>query len=114
MIKELAMTDRSIQDWLNELPAHFIPEKAAGMDAVIQLRLTGEQSGDWHIVIRDLKIQVLPGVAPNPRLTLSAASQDILKVLTGQMDGMRAHMQGKLKVSGDMSLAMKLMGLFRT
>jgi len=107
------MSDLSIQDWLAKLPDHFVPESAAGMDAVIQLRLSGDDGGEWYIVIRDQKIQVSPGVTPNPRLTLNASSQDILKILTGQMDGMRAFMQGKLKVSGDMSLAMKLTNLFR-
>lgn len=108
------MSEQSIQDWLGELPAHFLPEKAAGMDATVQLNLTGDQGGDWYISIREQKVEVQPGIAPNPRLTLKADAQDILKILSGKMDGMRAFMQGKLKVNGDMSLAMKLMNMFHT
>jgi putative sterol carrier protein len=43
---------------------------------------------------------------------LGGDAQDVLKILSGQMDGMRAFMQGKVKVSGDMGLAMKMMNLF--
>ena len=106
------MSEQSIQDWLNEVPAHFMPYQAAGMDAVVQLNLTGEQGGDWYITIQNQQVHVNKGVAPNPRLSLKADAEDILKILTGKMDGMRAFMQGKLKVTGDMGMAMKLIKMF--
>jgi putative sterol carrier protein len=92
---------------------HFIPENAAGMDADIQMRLSGEQGGDWVVGIHNQTIAVTEGTVPNPRLTLSGDSDDVLRILSGQLDGMKAFMQGKIKVSGDMGLAMKLPGLFR-
>ncbi len=30
----------------------FMPEKAAGVDAVVQYHLTGEEGGDWIITIK--------------------------------------------------------------
>ncbi|HVN54888.1 MAG TPA: SCP2 sterol-binding domain-containing protein [Anaerolineaceae bacterium] len=107
------MSERSVQDWLDEVPAHFIPENSTGMDVVIQLDLTGEQGGDWYITIQNQQVHVTKGVASNPKLTVKADAQDILKILTGKMDGMRAFMQGKLKVSGEMGLALKLIKMFR-
>jgi putative sterol carrier protein len=106
------MSEQSIKDWLGELPSHFIPEKSNGTDAVIQLNLTGDQGGDWYVTIQNEVVAVSPGVAANPRLTLHADGQDILNILSGKMDGMRAYMQGKLKVSGDMGLAMKMVNMF--
>ena len=44
--------------------------------------------------------------------TISVDFDDFKKLAQGQMDPMMAFMQGKLKVSGDMSVAMKLQGLF--
>lgn len=38
--------------------------------------------------------------------------EDFKKLAQGQMDPMMAFMQGKLKVAGDMGVAMKLQGLF--
>jgi putative sterol carrier protein len=53
----------------------------------------------------------LPEVA---NLTFLADSGDWVKIMTGQLDGMSAFMQGKLKVKGDRELAMKFQSLFKT
>lgn len=107
------MTENTIQEWIDKVPEYFIPENAAGIDADIQMHLTGDQGGDWWVGIHNQELTQGKGSLPNPKLTLNGDSQDVLKVLTGQMDPMRAFMQGKFRVSGDMSLAMKLMKLFR-
>lgn len=44
--------------------------------------------------------------------TISVDFEDFKKLAQGQMDPMMAFMQGKLKVAGDMGVAMKLQGLF--
>ncbi len=107
------MAESTIQEYINQLPEYFIPANAAGIDADIQLHLTGDQGGDWWISIHNQKLTEGKGDIPNPKLTLNGDAQDVLKVLTGQMDPMRAFMQGKFRVTGDMSLAMKLMNLFK-
>jgi putative sterol carrier protein len=93
--------------------AALIPAKAAGIDAAIQVRLTGAQAANWVVTIKDAKCSLSPGADPSAKLTVSADSADFIKIFTGQMDGMTAFMGGKLKVTGDMGLAMKLMGLFK-
>ena len=107
------MPDPTISDFMARLGVAFIPEKAAGIDAAIQLKLTGGQSADWVATIKDAKCTLTQGTAPAAKLTVSADSADFIKIFSGQLDGMQAFMQGKLKVTGDMSLAMKLMGLFK-
>ena len=103
----------TVAELVAKMPAAFQPDKAAGVDAVIQFKFTGEQSGDWYVTIKDGKCTVDSGVHASPRLTLSAAGTDAVGVLTGEMDGMQAFMQGKLRLTGDMSVAMKLMGMFK-
>jgi len=44
--------------------------------------------------------------------TISVAFDDFLKLAQGQLDPTMAFMQGKLKVAGDMGVAMKLQSLF--
>jgi len=46
------------------------------------------------------------------RATMSMKSSDFILMATGQLDGMKAFMTGKLKVKGDMSLVMKLQKYF--
>lgn len=46
--------------------------------------------------------------------TISVDLEDFKKMAAGQMDPTMAYMQGKLKVLGDMSVAMKLQGLLKS
>lgn len=108
------MTELTIKEFLSKLTAAFIPEKAAGVDASIQLKLTGAQAGDWYVNIKDGKCNAGEGAAASPKLTVTVDSDDFIKIFSGKMDGMQAFMQGKLRLAGDMSLAMKLLGLFKT
>jgi putative sterol carrier protein len=52
-------------------------------------------------------------VAENPNMTMTADSQEYKDVITGKMNGMTAFMQGKLKLAGDLNLAMKLPNYFK-
>ncbi len=91
----------------------FRPEKAAGVEAVIQYHLTGEGGGDFIVTIKDGKCTVTEGVAENPKMTLTAEAEDFKNVLLGRMNGMKAFMDGKLKLAGDLNLAMKLTTFFK-
>jgi putative sterol carrier protein len=107
------MPDMTVQELIFAHEKAFVPEKAVGVEAVIQYRLTGEDGGDWIITIKDGKCTVAAGNAENPKMTLTANAHDFREVLLGKMDGMMAFMQGKLKLAGDLNLAMKLTSLFK-
>lgn len=103
----------TVADLMSKMPGAFIPEKAPGMDAVIQFIFTGNEPGDWYAVIKDDKVEVLQGTHEAPKMTLTADSGDYVKIFTGELDGMQAFMQGKLKLAGDLNLAMKLTQMFK-
>jgi putative sterol carrier protein len=46
-------------------------------------------------------------------MTLTADSTDFTNLITGELDPMAAFMQGKLKLQGDLNLAMKLTQMFK-
>jgi putative sterol carrier protein len=91
----------------------FIPEKATGVDTVIQLRFTGSQASDWYLVIKDRQCQSIQGTHPDPKMTMTVDSEDYIKMAIGEMDAMLAFMRGKVKVSGDMTVALKMGQYFR-
>jgi putative sterol carrier protein len=107
------MTDITLQQMMEHMPEAFLPEKAVGLNAIIQCRFTGAEAGDWVITIRDGKCSVTPGTTPTPHLTLTMNSQDYKDLALGKLNGMTAFMQGKIKLSGDISLAMKFTNLFK-
>ena len=107
------MADISVQELVKNHEKAFKPEVAEGVEAVIQYHLTGDEGGDWIINIKDGKCTVDEGTAENPTMTLTADAHDFKDVLTGKADGMQYFMQGKLKLSGDLNLAMKLTTFFK-
>jgi len=105
--------DTTINDLFDLLCQSFQPERAAGVEPAIQVHLTGENGGDYGIVIKDQTCSANPGVLGSASLMLEAAAQDILDMFNGKMDPMKAFMQGKLRLIGDKAMALKLTTLFR-
>ena len=103
----------TVKDTFEQMASRFRPEKAAGVNATIQYDMSGDQGGTWHALIKDGACTVNPGAATNPNLTLSMSGQDWLDMVGGKLSGQMAFMSGKLKLKGDMGLAMKIGGLFQ-
>jgi len=104
----------TIADLMEKMPGALIPEKAAGVDAVIHFKFTGPEAGEWNAVIKDGRADVARGIPHSkPTMTLTADSSDFINILTGELDGMQAFMQGKIKLAGDLNLAMKMMQMFK-
>ena len=103
----------TINELMSKMPGAFLPEKAPGLDAVIQFKFTGTEAGNWVALIKDDKLEIKQEMHDSPTMTLTADSSDFVKVFTGELDGMQAYMQGKLSLEGDMILAMKLTKLFK-
>lgn len=102
----------TIAELMAKMPTAFHPEKAAGMEAVVQFHFTGAETGAWSAAIKDGKCLVEQGISPNPSLILTADTADFLKIFRGEMDGTQAFMQGRLAFSGDLNLALKLLAVF--
>jgi putative sterol carrier protein len=107
------MPDPTISEFIARMSAAFVPEKAAGVEGTIQLKLTGTQPGEWFIIIKDNQCTYNQGTVDAPRLTVAADFADFIKIFTGQLDGMQAFMQGRIRITGDMGLALKLLQLFK-
>jgi putative sterol carrier protein len=102
----------TVKETFDAMAGRFRADKASGTNAVIQYDVSGDGGGTWHAVIKDGKCTVNSGSAPSPNLTLSISGQDWLDMLSGKQSGQMLFMSGKLKVKGDMGLAMKLGSMF--
>ena len=107
------MADFTVKELVFNHEKAFLPEKAVGVNATIQYKLTGEQAGNYIIQISDGKCEVKEGEAEDPTMTLTADGEYFSDVLLGKEDGMKGFMMGKIKLSGDLNLAMKLTSFFR-
>ena len=96
------------------IPTRLIPEKAGSTNATIAFDLSGENAGKWWLKVHDGTAETGKGEpAEAPKLTVLADAGDLVKILTGTMDGTSAFMQGKLKIKGDMGLAIKMLTMFK-
>jgi putative sterol carrier protein len=99
---------------VDALPKYLVPEKAGSTKATIQFDLSGDAGGKWWVKIHDGVAESGKGEPPEPAtLTLLAEAGDWVKIVTGQIDGTTAFMQGKLKIKGDMGLAIKFQSMFK-
>src|ERR1051325_8386037 len=109
----MAGTAESVQEIFKQMPANFNADAAKGMNSVIQFNLSGEGGGNYHLVIKDGACTVNEGTHASPNMTMTIAAQDYVDMITGKLNGQMAFMSGKLKIAGDMGLAMKMQSLFK-
>ena len=103
----------TVKETFDQMASRFKAANAAGVNKTIQYEIGGDGGGTWHAVIKDGACTVQPGPAAAADLTVTMAGQDWLDMVGGKLNGQMAFMSGKLKLKGDMGLAMKLGSLFQ-
>ena len=104
----------TIKEFFKQLPLKLDAEAAEDMDAIYQFDLSGPQGGQYVLIVREGSCQVKEGTHDDPHVTLSMAGEDCVKVLNGELSGQAAAMSGRVRISGDIGLAMQLKVLFPT
>ena len=108
----MSMNPTTVKEFLELLPGRLDVDAAEDLDVIYQFDLSGAQGGQYILTIRDGACQVAEGTHADPHVVLSMAGEDCIKVLKGQMSGAASAMSGRLKISGDIGLAMQLKALF--
>jgi putative sterol carrier protein len=93
----------------------FVPERAQGVEAEIQFVV--KDDGDEHayvVSIQDGACAVARTLAEHPKVALTTDLISFLKMVAGKVGGPQLFMTGKLKISGDLFFATRIMGFFDT
>ena len=102
----------TVAQWFASLPAIFNAGKAAGLNAVYRVKLSGEGGGDWAVTIADRKCAVNQGAPDKADVTITAAASDWMNIITGKAQATTLYTSGKLGVDGDLGLAQRFTELF--
>jgi len=102
----------TIKDLFESMPHGLNKELAQGVDTVIQFYLTGEETTEGHLIIKDLKCSFKNGIHPNPKTTIKADSKLWLGISNNEISGSKAFINKEYKVEGDMAILLKLNDMF--
>ncbi|KAM9207179.1 hydroxysteroid dehydrogenase-like protein 2 isoform 6-T7 [Dugong dugon] len=77
--------------------------------AVYQFELSGEDGGTWFLDLKSKGGNVGRGEPPDRAdVVMSMSTEDFVKMFSGKLKPTMAFMSGKLKIKGNMALAIKL------
>ena len=88
------------------------PDKASELNAVYCFKITGEGGGEWTVDTTAKPPTCTRGDSGKAQCTVEVSHDDFKTMLADPNAGMQLYFQGKLRVSGDPMLAMKLQQLF--
>lgn len=84
------------------------PELSKAVNACYEFNITGDNGGVWTVDLSKEPGAVSVGSTGGAKCVVTCASNHFMDVISGKMNAQMAFMSGKLKIKGDMGLAMKL------
>jgi putative sterol carrier protein len=92
----------------------FNPAAASGLNKTFQWNITGDQAGIYALRVADGTCTFVEGGVEKPDVVFTMKDQDWLSLAEGKLDPQSAFFSGKLKVTGDIGLALRLQQIFPT
>ena len=102
----------SVKEYFETIGTRFVASAAKGVSAVFQFELSGAHGGTFAVAVEDVNVKVSEGAHEAPTVVLKMDADDYVKMANGKINGHWAAVTGKLKVSGNMMMAMKMQQLF--
>ena len=84
------------------------PKTDAPKGGVYQFKVTGAAPTDWTIDLNTVPGTVKRSKADSPDVTFTIEDEHLMRVTEGKLDIQTAFIQGRLKIDGDFTMAMKL------
>ncbi|CAI9610277.1 unnamed protein product [Staurois parvus] len=101
-----------VEDTFKAIGKSMNEDAVKSVQGVYQFILSGAEQGTWYLDLKNDKGAVGKG-EPSVKadVVMSLDSEDFVKMFTGKLKPTMAFMAGKLKIKGNMALAMKLEAL---
>lgn len=110
---DAGLRQRVLREIFTRMERQFRPEAAGSLRALIRWQVTGESDAVYEVTIDDGTCAVHEGrTDAEPRVTLTLADADFLRLVSGNANPVTMFMTRKLRLSGDVGLATGLTRLF--
>ncbi|WP_075981675.1 SCP2 sterol-binding domain-containing protein [Bacillus massilinigeriensis] len=87
------------------------PEGISGVNVTYQFNLSGEEAGVYQLKFAEQTGKLIEGENEKANCTLKLSDKNFLKLINGTLNPTTAFMMGKVKIEGDLGLAMKLQSI---
>jgi putative sterol carrier protein len=87
---------------------HYDPAATRGKEGIYQFNLSGDDGGTFQMIIESEEAKAIQGVEKEPNVVLTLKAEDFKDLVAGTLNPTAAFMSGKLKIKGNMGLALKL------
>jgi len=97
----------------DKLPAKLSesPEKVEGLMAIYLFDIAGDGGGKWTLTCDGSSASIVEGEEGEPECTITMTDEDFVQMMSGELNPMMAFSLGKLRVAGDIGLAIKIQAL---
>lgn len=89
------------------------PSHLGNLNVTYQFNLEGEEGGTYQLKFSDQTVEYSETEVFDPEITMEMSDKNFLKLVEGDLNPTVAYMSGKLKVKGDLTLALKLNSLLK-
>ena len=110
----MAALPKDAQDLFDNLVPEGLkryPDKAREVNAIYGFKIDGEGGGEWTVDCTANPPTCVKGDTGKSQCTIEVSNEDFKTMLSDPQAGMQLYFQGKLRVTGDPMLAMKLQQL---
>lgn len=95
-----------------ELKLHERKQQISNVGALVKFDISGKEGGKWIVDLNDETLGVRVG-DEEANCTFTASDENFIKLIKREMKPETAILTGKVKISGDLMLAMQLSKLFK-
>jgi putative sterol carrier protein len=92
------------------MPNGFRADKAGGLRAIYQFQISG--SGTWLVTVANQTCTVSQGPGGSANVDIQISDADFIKLAQAQLNPTDAFRQGRVRITGDLNLAIKISQIF--
>jgi putative sterol carrier protein len=102
----------TIEDAFRLMPYGLNRKIAKNVDVIVQFNLTGKETQNSYLIIKNQQCQYIKGIHSNPTVIIEADSKLWLNIINKEIDATKAYLEGRYKISKDISIMLDFDKLF--